>query len=563
MARPGADLVDRKEPHLGLGDEQPQDSRRHGLRRALLELLRPYLQLLGWPQAGNPPFELRMPSGSRQALEVLDAAGESNAFLQYDFFHMQIMEGDLASNVENLLLSGNAAINGTGNALVNAIYGNGAANVINGGGGADLMSGGDGDDTYFVDNAGDMVDEGGGSGIDRICTELASFDLTTAAILGSIENLAGTNATGQILTGNTLDNVIDGGGGADTMSGGAGADDYWVDNGGDVVIETLNDGTAIDTVHSTVSWTLGAFVENLVLLGPMAINGVGNGLSNNITGTAAANTLNGGAGADVLQGLAGNDSYVVDDSSDQVIELSGGGNDTVLSSASNYTLSANVENGNIMAAGTANLTGNSLANMLLAGNGNNVINGDTGNDTVSYIRAATAVTVDLAVTIAQATGGSGIDTLTSIENLTGSDFNDTLAGNSGANRISGGGGNDRLNGGLGNDLLIGGAGRDLFVFNSALGAANIDRIQGYNAANDTILLENNGIFAVLATAGVLAAEAFNTGSAATQADDRIIYNAATGALLYDTDGTGAAAAVQFATLSGVIGTLSFADFVII
>ena len=85
----------------------------------------------------------------------------------------------------------------------------------------------------------------------------------------------------------------------------------------------------------------------------------------------------------------------------------------------------------------------------------------------------------------------------------------------------------------------------------------------HHVSDDTIHLENTGIFSALVSGGALAAGAFNTGSAAIEADDRIIYNAATGALLYDADGTGASAAVRFATLVGVAGTLAEADFLII
>ncbi len=122
------------------------------------------------------------------------------------------------------------------------------------------------------------------------------------------------------------------------------------------------------------------------------------------------------------------------------------------------------------------LTGNAGNNVLNGRGGNDVLNGLAGVDTASYAGASAGVTVNLGLATAQNTGGAGIDTLLSIENLTGSSFNDTLTGSSGNNVLSGGGGTDTLNGGNGNDQLIGGAsrdtlnggsGNDLFKYNSA------------------------------------------------------------------------------------------------
>ena len=117
-----------------------------------------------------------------------------------------------------------------------------------------------------------------------------------------------------------------------------------------------------------------------------------------------------------------------------------------------------------------------------------------------------------------------------------------------------------LDGKGGADLLTGLGGADSFAFTTALGAGNIDTIGDFSVADDTIRLEN-AVFTGLA-AGALAAGAFNTGAAASQADDRIVYNSATGALLFDADGAGGAAAVQFATLSGGLA-LTSADFLVV
>ncbi|MBD2840321.1 M10 family metallopeptidase C-terminal domain-containing protein [Pseudomonas sp. JM0905a] len=95
-----------------------------------------------------------------------------------------------------------------------------------------------------------------------------------------------------------------------------------------------------------------------------------------------------------------------------------------------------------------------------------MLNGGLGVDTVSYAYAGSAVVASLAVTTAQATGGSGSDALVAIENLAGSNFNDRLTGSSAANSLNGGAGNDLLVGGLGRDVLTGGSGNDIFDFNA-------------------------------------------------------------------------------------------------
>ncbi|MCA3420179.1 MAG: calcium-binding protein, partial [Roseomonas sp.] len=148
--------------------------------------------------------------------------------------------------------------------------------------------------------------------------------------------------------------------------------------------------------------------------------------------------------------------------------------------------------------------------------------------------------------------------------ITGNSLVNVLTGGALADTLDGGSNNDTLNGGAGNDSLIGGTGNDQFIFNTALSATNVDTIQGYNVADDTILLDD-AIFGGVGAAGTsLAASAFAIGTAATTTQHRIIYNSTTGALLYDADGSGGVAAVQFATLTGVSGTMMVStEFLII
>ena len=212
----------------------------------------------------------------------------------------------LAANVEKLLLTGTAATSGTGNTMDNWLGGNAAANTLNGLSGRDTMVGGDGNDTYLTDG-GDIIVEHAGRGVDTVRST------ATHALSANVEHLvlAGTaaingfgNALNNSITGNGAANVLNGGKGSDTLAGGAGNDTY-VTDGGDIIREAA--GAGIDTVRSTVTHTLAANVENLLLTGTSAINGNGNVLNNHMAGNAAANVLNGGLGNDTLVGGAGDD----------------------------------------------------------------------------------------------------------------------------------------------------------------------------------------------------------------------------------------------------------------
>ena len=258
----------------------------------------------------------------------------------------------LGDNVENLVLIGAVDTNGRGNALDNILTGNkggnslegadgndtlsgGAGNdSLDGGMGADSMVGGSGNDTYLVDNAGDVVKESG-VGCDVV---LASASFTLSANVEELTLLGGADLTGtgnsaaNLLRGNAGANLLngaagndtllggdgndslDGGTGADSMVGGSGNDTYLVDNIGDLVMEGFGEG--IDTVVSSVSFTLVANLEGLTLTGRTAINGTGNELANLIIGNTGANMLNGGAGNDMLMGGLGKDTLTGGDGAD-------------------------------------------------------------------------------------------------------------------------------------------------------------------------------------------------------------------------------------------------------
>ncbi len=376
----------------------------------------------------------------------------------------------LGSELEKLVLTGTSAINGSGNALNNALAGNSAANRLDGGAGADSMTGGAGNDTYVVDNAGDVVTEAASGGTDTVESSV-TFTLGTEVENLTLTGAAAINATGNTLAntlrGNAAANVLSGGTGADTMIGGAGDDTYVVDNAGDVITELASEGS--DTVQSSVTYTLAANVENLVLTGTSALNGTGNALNNALTGNSGANRLDGGSGADTMTGGAGNDTYVVDNVGDAVVEGASGGTDTVESSIT-YTLGAEVENLTLTGSTAINAAGNTLNNVLTGNAAANVLTGGAGNDTLNG-GAGIDEGTDRVQTALTYTLGANLENLTltgsAAVNGTGNDLANSIVGNTANNILTGGLGNDTLNGGAGNDTMIGGLGNDTYVVDVA------------------------------------------------------------------------------------------------
>jgi serralysin len=172
------------------------------------------------------------------------------------------------------------------------------------------------------------------------------------------------------------------------------------------------------------------------------------------------------------------------------------------------------------------------------------LSGTTGNDTIQGLAGNDYLY-----------GGDGNDRL---EGGTGSD---ALYGGRGDDTLLGGDGNDQLYGAQGRDILTGNLGQDSFIFQTALGTSNIDRITDFSVVDDTIRLDN-AVFTAFGSNGAMSSSAFYAGAVAHDSTDRILYNNSTGALSYDRDGTGSAAAIQFAELSPGLA-LTSQDFLIV
>jgi len=478
--------------------------------------------------------------------------------------------GDLGNDTLSGGLGLDILYGGEGNDVLNgnegndSLYGDAGTDTLDGGAGDDYLLGGEGSDTASYLSAAAAV---------TVSLALTTAQNTVGAgsdTLGGIENLTGS-AFNDTLTGDTGSNVMDGGAGADTLTGGAGNDTYIVDNVGDNVVETPGNGT--DTILSSVSYTLaGRSIEQFTLTGGANVNATGNSSDNKITGNSGNNIMDGGTGADILTGGAGNDTYIVDNVGDNVVETPGNGTDTILSSVS-YTLAGrSIEQFTLTGSANVNATGNSSDNKITGNSGNNIMDGGTGADILTGGAGNDTYIVDNVGDNVVETPGNGTDTILSsvsytlagrsIEQftLTGS-ANVNATGNSSGNSMAGNSGNNIMDGLTGSDTLTGGGGLDQFRFSTALGATNVDTITDFSVVNDTIGLATS-IFTTAGAAGVLSASAFVTGAAAADASDRIIYNSVTGALLYDSDGTGAGAAIAFAQI-GTGLALTNADFLLV
>ena len=479
----------------------------------------------------------------------------------------------------------------TGGAGADTLNGGTGNDRLDGGSGADILIGGSGNDTYLVDNAGDQVVETAGGGLDRLLVpfsyvlqagnEIEALELSETGSATALD-LTG-NEFVQLLAGNNGINLLDGKGGADSMFGFGGSDVYFIDNAGDRVVEAVGGG-ANDRVLTSASFVLeaGSEVELLEasdIASTAALDLYGNELGQAIGGNNGANIIDGRGGADYMIGYGGNDTYLVDNAGDRVVEIAGGGTDRLLVSFS-YALAAGddielLEASDMASTAALDLYGNELGQAIGGNEGANIIDGRGGADyMIGYGGNDTYLVDNASDRVVEIAGGGTNDRIVTaisytlaadqeIEllqldgagsaalDLVGNAFAQAITGNNGANLIDGKGGAD---------YLAGYGGADTFVFSSALGSSNIDRIADFLSGTDKIALSST-IFTTLAS-GALNPNALRIGSAAQDADDRIIYDPNSGALFYDADGNGSGAQIQFASLDNIPASLNASDFTV-
>ena len=403
-------------------------------------------------------------------------------------------EGDVISGFENL----------RGSAYADALAGDGSANRIEGGAGDDSVRGSSGDDLLEGGAGGDSLD--GGAGMDTASYRLSDAGVRVNLAEGTtegghargdtftgIENVTGSDYR-DILTGDAGANRLDGAAGDDELEGGSG-NDWLIGNLGD---DQLYGGAGDDELRGgegsdRLSGEAGA--DDLY-------GGAG---GDELRGGADADQLFGGAGADSLYGDEGDDELQGDDGNDRLHgnvgadRLDGGrGIDWASYFGSSTGVRVNLATGtvegghargdvlisieNLEGSGHGDvLRGDGLANMLygldgadeLYGNGGDDVlqggagadrlDGGAGMDTASYRLSGAGVRVNLAEGTAEGGHAQG-DVIRSIENVAGSDYEDVIRGDNGANHLLGGAGDDILHGGAGADLLDGGKGTDLIEY---------------------------------------------------------------------------------------------------
>ncbi|MFM7512352.1 MAG: calcium-binding protein [Cyanobium sp.] len=417
----------------------------------------------------------------------------------------------------------------------------------------------------FVDIAdNDSVD--GAGGVDTVVlaatTARRQIDLadpnrfeSAPFLLTNIENLTGSNLDDEF-HGSSADNALSGGLGNDLLFGRNGND---VLDGGDGA-DLMEGGLGNDTMN-------GGLGDDVMRGGAGSDSANGGAGLDRIDGGADDDVLAGGADADVMFGRAGNDQ--LDGGAGNDFATGGDGEDLLFGRDGDDSL-AGGEGDDTISGGTGN-------DRIEGGSGTNAIDGGVGTDTLIYGKGSSITTlsgfyVDLDLQSGPVGDTGGIeaedDIITGIENISGSEANDYLGGDTGTNVLRGRGGNDSLLGRAGADTLFGGAGNDLFIFDRTNGGN--DAVRDFLVGADKIAL-SSGVFGDISEANFASRFVKNAGGApAANGNAQLILQTSgvtAGRLAFDADGNGAGAAVTIATLSFLTATgladISAADFTFI
>ena len=439
------------------------------------------------------------------------------------------------------------------------IEGNGGDDLLLGDDGNDAVSGGPGNDVVSGDSGNDLLSGGpgddmidGGPGVDTVtyadATAGVNVDLGAGTASGDesvgedtltdVENVIGSEYDETIvgdeqanaLTGLGGDDVIDGAGGADLLSGGPGND--MLDGGPGIDTVTYADATAgvnVDPGAGTASGDESVGNDTLTDIE----NVIGSEYDDTIVGDEQANEISGLGSNDMLDGGPGIDTVTYADATAGVnVDLGAGtasgdesvGNDTltdienVIGSEYDDTIVGDERANEISGLGGDDVIDGAGGDDLLSGGpGHDMLNGGPGIDTVTYADATAGVDVDLGAGTASGDESVGEDTLPDVENVIGSEYDDTIIGDEQANEITGLGGDDLVLGGTGDDVIDGGdgddhlignqgddvyragggsdqltgnAGDDTYVFGATDGS---NTVTGFKAGDDTVVIEDDAI----------------------------------------------------------------------
>jgi trimeric autotransporter adhesin len=476
----------------------------------------------------------------------------------------------LPSDVNTLILTGSAALVGTGNSATNVIEANSGNDTLISGTGLTTLIGGSGNDAFYVNNSGDVVSQTV-SGVSDTIVASASTSLVTnvdTLVLTGTASLSGTVSSpdNDTLVSNS---------GVDTLIGGSGAETYFINNSSDVVED--NSSTEGSVVEASVSYTLPNFVTSLILTGTANLTGVANNDTDDVlTGNAGNDILKGGAGYDTLIAGSGVDTLVggiapttfaVNNAADVVVN-NYGMPDTVMSSVG-YTLSTGVTA--LVLTGSANLTGTAVSgnnsvvgnagyDVLLAGTGSDTLIAGSGDDTLIGGTGPDTFVINSAADVIESISGSSGNQIVAAINYTLPSTVDILTltgtdallgvGNAAADSITANSGNDTLVAGSGADTLIAGRGADLFIVNST---ADVISVPFGSIGPDTI--QSSVSFSLPSGVTVLqltgTADLIGTGS---QSPSEIVGNAGNDTLQARLGNSTLVAGTGLSTLIGSSGT---------